>query len=83
VTSDAINFAADTLEQAVGGLTGRNANAIRVLVTVARATCGTCRHANTEDAGNDALVYCTHPAGFYRARLMQATSRCQSYEAAE
>lgn len=43
--------------------------------------CGTCQHANPDAYDDPTLVSCTHAKSFYHGRAMQATARCEKWEA--
>lgn len=44
-----------------------------------QGNCGTCAHANHDDAGDPALTVCTLAGGFYNGKLMQMSARCADW----
>ena len=45
------------------------------------SSCGSCAHANPEDYDDPTLIGCTHGDSFYSGQVMQATARCEKWEA--
>lgn len=52
----------------------------RAAFTVALGTCGNCEHSNDVESP-EGFVYCTLVSGFYCAKTMQTTARCERWEA--